>query len=243
MKTSTVYKDIAVVNAYTDTTVKLNASDKVTVEGMTIDGDKDAGNGKINYSTPELEIKNAVVEHTASAYNIFEGEQSTAEGARNTEKILIDNITVDSPELKHNVLNCYTPTDGATITIKNSYFNVNMKTTNIVRVSNYLNSSNVTITFENVDWTYENVPYEQSDIAWSGLVLFQAAKNTADLSLNGDYSKLSTWKIVLKNCRYNGVLVNEDNCKFGNANQVGYFYSDAVKQSVDISTIIPVVFE
>lgn len=240
---NTVYKDIAVVNSYADKTIKLNASDKVTIEGMTIDGKKDAGNGKINYSTPELEIKNAVVEHTATAYNIFEGEQSTAENARNTEKITIDNITVDSPEVKHNILNVYTPTNGAEITVKNSYFNVNMNTTNLVRISNYLDSENVTITFDNVDWTYENVPYTASSIPWAGLILVQASKNTADSALNRDFSKLQTWKIIVKNCRYNGIKITSENCKYGNANQIGYFYSDSVKNSEDLATIIPIEFK
>lgn len=77
----------------------------------------------------------------------------------------------------------------------------------------------VTVTFENVEWTYENA--DGSDWGWAGLVIYQPS--ASDVALGGDLSKVKTWKFIFKNCRYNGqkVLANG----FGTHSQVVYFYN------------------
>lgn len=216
-----VYKNIAVVGADTEKSVNLKATDSIVIEGAFINGEKNQGNGKINFSTPEITIKNTIINGGTTAYNVFEGEQSVAENARNTKAFSMDNVTVETPTLTHNVANVYTPTKDAIINIKNSYFNLNVAKSNILRMSNYLNSDNVVINFENIDWTYENAPYSDSDLEWAGLIIYQPAGK--DVALTGDLSHLKTWKINITNCRYNGVKITEAN--YGKINSIGYVYN------------------
>jgi hypothetical protein len=131
----------------------------------------------------------------------------------------------------------YTVADNAVITIKDSYFNLDVDKSNILRMSNYGNATGVTINFENITWTYENA--EKSDIKWAGLMIFQPASN--DVALNGDTSKIETWTINVKDCIYNGVKVNSNN--FGKINQVAYLYNVGGTGAVtDASSVITINF-
>ena len=139
--------------------------------------------------------------------------------------------------MTHNVVNVYTPANNAVINIKDSTFNLDVDNSNVLRLSNYMNSENVTVNFENVNWTYENA--DASDWKWAGLVIYQPAG--ADVALTGDTSKLATWKFNFTNCKYNDVVVDANN--FGAHNQVIYAYNiGGTKAVTDLSEIATVTF-
>lgn len=177
-----------------------------------------ARNGKIMFSAPNVNIKNVKVNQGCTVYNVFEGNQKTT--GNSLVSFTADNVQVDDPQLAHNVFNIYNPEPNANITVKNSSFNLNMQNSNVMRLSNLKNSENVTVTFENVDWTYENVAYGDGDKAWAGLIIYQPFGK--DNASTGDNTALNTWTFKFKNCKYNGTKVTANN--FGEANQVMYFY-------------------
>ena len=218
----TTYKTLTLVGGKLDsTTVKLNANEKLTLDGVEISGENGATNGKVNYSAPEVEFKNIKVENGSTVYNVFEGSQVTNDpNYTGLEKMTVENVEIDNPSLTHNVVNVYTPANDAVITIKDSKFNLTVDTSNALRLSNYLNSDNVTVNFENVEWTYEN-GVTADDWRWAGLVIYQPAGK--DVALTGDLTHINTWTFNFKNCKYNGVKVTANN--FGEHNQVGYTYN------------------
>ena len=221
------------------------ASEIVTISDSVISGTKGTGNGFVNYKTPVLNVTNVKVDPECTAYNIFEGSQT--DGAApicQQKRVTIDKLTCDDVNLRHNVLNVYTPADGAAITVKNSTFNLNVNNSNIVRMSNAGDADNVTITFDNIDWSYEDSPESTTADGWkwAGLILFQAYPNSTDASYVGDDSHIKTWKIVIKNCRYNGTKVTASN--WGEHCQIGMVYNiGGTKAAADIATVIPVSFE
>ena len=220
LTTGVTYKELTLAGGEIDNTVTLAATDKITVDGLNISGDQGTINGKITFKTPDLEIKNVSIENGSTVYNAFEGYQRvddpTYTGLTN---LVVSDMYVDNPSLSHNVINVYTPANNATITIKNSEFNLCVDNSNVLRLANYLNSENVNIVFENVKWTYENAP--GNDWGWAGLVIFQPA--SADVALHSDLSKLTTWTFTFRNCEYNGEKVTANN--FGEHNQVFYLYN------------------
>jgi hypothetical protein len=89
-------------------------------------------------------------------------------------------------------------------------------------LSNLSNAQNVTVEFENIDWTYENTPnIASADWGWAGLIIYQPF--STDAGAAGDLTAMQTWNFKFKNCRYNGVKVTENN--FGEHNQVFYLYN------------------
>lgn len=204
------------VTADFDKTVALNAVNDVTLSDLTISGTKDGGNGKVVYNTPVLTVRDVIVEDGSTIYNVFEGTQN----GNTLDELNADNVTVDNTSLKHNVFNVYMPSDDAVISVKNSTFNLNVATSNVMRLSNYKNATGVTVMFDNVDWTYENKTYSSEDAAWAGLLLYQPAGG--DVALTGDLGALETWTFVFKNCKYNGVKVTDNN--FGTIKQAMYLY-------------------
>jgi hypothetical protein len=100
-----------------------------------------------------------------------------------------------------------------------------MKTSNIMRLSNYTNAKNVTVTFENVDWTYENMPYADGDLMWAGLIIYQPAGADTNVKTGDEYSDeaTKTWTFNFINCRYNGEKVTGNS--FGTNKQVIYQYN------------------
>ena len=218
--------------------IKAKVSDKLTVDGLTINGDKGASNGRILISADTVTLKNVSVDSGSTAYNIFESSQNTVVSNYFTKNYEVSNMTVDNTELNHNILNIYTFVDDAVVSVKDSYFNLDADKSNVLRLSNYTNATGVTINFENVEWTYENA--EASDWAWAGLIIYQPS--SSDAALNGDNTKLATWKFNFKNCKYNGELVNS--VSFGEHNQVLYGYNMNKDGAVsDISSIATVTFE
>lgn len=215
------FKAIAIQDAEIGKTITLKATEKITLDGISISGGKDASNGKVIYAAEELVLKNITAKANSTLYNAFEGYQSTTDPKyKGVKRITAENLNIDCPSLTHNIINVYTPAEGAEIIIKNSKFNLTVDNSNVLRLANYLNAENVKVVFENVDWTYEN-GVSFNDWSWAGLAIYQPS--AGDSALSGDLSKISTWEFVFKNCRYNGVKVTENN--FGQHNQVLYFYN------------------
>ena len=231
------YNSITVDGAeFPATDVNLNAKN-VTVSDVVINGEKGASNGRILFASKNMTIDGAVVESGSTAYNVFEGSQSKTDEKAIVKKFTASNINVNNTQLKHNVCNIYNPADDAVITIKDSYFNIDCNNTNVLRMSNLLNATGVTINFENVTWTYENAPHE--NVAWAGLMIFQAYQ---DASATGDTSKIATWTINVKDCIYNGVKVNNNN--FGLINQVAYLYGiGGSSTTADPTSVMTMNFE
>jgi len=239
LTSNTKYNTITIVGGNANNgDIKAIASDKLTIDGMTVNGDKGASNGRILISSENVVLKNVEIESGSTAYNIFESSQSTAASEYFTSNYEVSNLTVDNTELNHNIVNIYTFNDDAVVTIKDSYFNLDADKSNVLRLSNYTNATGVTVNFENVEWTYENAPV--SDWAWAGLIIYQPS--ATDAALNGDTSKLATWKFNFKNCKYNGEAVNSVN--YGEHSQVMYGYGINHDNNVsDISGIATVSFE
>ena len=236
--TSPYFRNALVENAEVDKTITLRATGKITLDNVTIAGEKGATNGKITYASTELDLKNITAKENATLYNAFEGAQATDANYHGLKKLVAENLNILCPSLKHNIINVYTPADGAEIIVKDSKFDLTVDNTNPLRMANYLNAENVTITFENCEWTYEN-GLTFNDWSWAGLVIYQPS--SADIAMSGDLSKIATWTFKFKNCRYNGVKVTENN--FGGHNQVVYFYNVGNTGQVSEPVGMNIVFE
>jgi len=188
-----------------NTVINLLAKDSIDVNGLTVSGTKGNGNGKIVYGSNDITISNVNIEPGCTVYNVFEGKQDKAEDNL-VENFTATNVIVDDIDLRHNVFNIYQLADGANILVKDSRFNLNVANSNIMRVSNITNAKNVTITFENIDWTYENKPYTDADKAWAGLLIYQpySTDDGCDAGIAMEKKAVHTWTINVKNCRYNG---------------------------------------
>ena len=215
--------------------IKAKATNKFTVDGMAINGDKGASNGRVLISASTVDLKNVTIETGSTAYNVFEGTQNTADSSFFTSTYNVSNLTADNTALNHNIVNIYTPANGAVINIKDCNLNLDVDKSNLLRMANYTNATGVTINFENVEWTYENAL--ASDWKWAGLMIFQPS--TSDIALTGDTSAISTWTVNVKNCKYNGEKVTSNN--FGGHNQVVYLYdinhTGAVTDADSVMTI------
>lgn len=236
------FKDVLVTNAEVNKNITIKATEKVTLDNIVVSGEQGSSNGKIIYAAKELDLQNIKAEENATLYNAFEGAQSTDQNYKGLERLVAENLDIDCPSLKHNIVNVYTPKDGAEIIIRNSRFNLTVDNSNILRLANYLNAENVTVTFENIDWTYENSLTQQA-WAYAGLVIYQPA--ASDVALGGDTSKFATWKFIFRNCRYNGVKVTGNN--FGEHSQVLYMYNvggnNKVEDPIELVDGISVIFE
>ena len=214
--TKKTFKSIEVANVEASKQIYLNAENSITVDNIEIAGEKGSTNGYINYSAPTIDITNVTIANGSTAYNVFEGDQAN----QNLTELNASNVTVDNPSLAHNVFNVYKPANDAVINIKDSKFNLTVDNSNILRLANYGNATNVTVNFENVEWTYEN-GLSANDWRWAGLIIYQPS--STDMALNGDLTAVKTWKFNFKNCKYNGEKVTANN--FGNHNQVFYLYN------------------
>ena len=221
LTTSPYFRNVLVENAEVSKNITIKATGKITLDGISLAGGKEGSNGKIVYAAKELNLRNISAKENTTIYNAFEGYQSTNDPNYNgLQKLVAENLHIDCPSITHNIINVYTPAEGAQITIKNSKFNLTVDNSNVLRLANYMNVENVVVTFENCDWTYEN-GLSFNDWGWAGLAIFQPS--ASDVALNGDYTKIKTWKFVIKNCRYNGQKVTANN--FGEHNQVVYMYN------------------
>ena len=216
------FKSINVVGGELDgnTDIRLTAKDEVNVTGLTVGGSKGASNGKIIYATNEIYIDSVDINPGCTAYNVFEGSQDTDE-THCIDKFTAKNITVNDVDLVHNVFNIYQLNDNAEVTISDSYFNLDVANSNVLRLSNITNANNVTVTFNNVDLTYENKEYSASDVEWAGLVIYQPYGS--DVAYNNDSTYTSTWTFNFINCRYNGVHLTQN--EVGTIRQLFYQYN------------------
>ena len=221
LATPKTFKSINVVGGELgdDTVITLSATDDVNVNGLTVGGDKGEGNGKINYATNVINIDSLDINPGCTVYNVFEGSQD-GNPEHCIDKFTAKNITVNDTDLQHNVFNIYQLNDNAEIEISDSYFNLDVANSNVLRLSNITNASNVTVTFNNVDLTYENKGYTNDDTKWAGLVIYQAYGS--DVAFTGDTSKTQTWTFNFINCRYNGRKITENNV--GTIEQLIYQY-------------------
>lgn len=206
-----------------NTVINLLAKDSIEVNGLTVSGTKGNGNGKIVYGSKDITISNVNIEPGCTVYNVFEGKQDKAEDNL-VENFTATNVIVDDIDLMHNVFNIYQLADGANILVKDSVFNLNVAKSNVMRVSNITNAKNVTITFENVEWSYEEKGYTPSDYEWAGLLIYQpySTDDGYDTGVAMEYKAVHTWTINVKNCRYNGEPI-EDNL-VGTIKQAVYQY-------------------
>lgn len=239
LTSNTEYNSVTIAGAALESgDVKAAANHYVAIDNVELSGSKGASNGRVLISASTVSITNVDVPNGTTAYNIFEGSQTTANTKYFTKEYVASNVNVDDPSLKHNVFNIYTLENDAVVTIKDSYFNLNVNNTNVIRLANYTNATGVTINFENVSWTYENA--DTSDPTWAGLLIFQPA--ATDAALVGDTSKIATWTVNVKDCVYNGVKVNSNN--FGNINQVAILYNVNGSGAVtDASSTFTINFE
>lgn len=219
LTSATEYNTLTIVGGACDTDVKAIVGDKITIDGLTAEGDKGNSNGRMQISAATVDMKNVMVADGSTMYNVFESSQNTSKDEYHTQLYNASNIKVDDVDLKHNVFNIYTFKNDAVVNISDSSFNLDVDCSNVLRLSNYANATGVTVNISNVDWTYENA--EGSDWRWAGLVIYQPAGN--DKALSGDTSALSTWTINIENCRYNGEKVDANN--FGSHSQVVYIYN------------------
>lgn len=199
------------------------ATEKVILKDLTVEGGYNTNggkriNGKINFKTPELSVSNLTVDSASTVYNVLEGYQGSDEQFF-LKSAVLDGITADCMKLGHNIFNVYTPAEGAEMVIKNSVFNLNVDKSNVFRISNYTNASNVTIVFDNVEWNYENST--TTDFSWAGLLMYQAVSGK-DNAFSGGLDEMKTWTFKFKNCKYNGEKITSNN--FGEHSQVFYVY-------------------
>lgn len=208
---------------------------KLYMVNSTVSGERiGTNNAKVLIDAANTTIDNVVVTTNASnpIFNVFEQKQ-TVESV--CSEFNASNVTVAEPLLKHNVFNLYNLTDNAVINIKDCRFNLDVENTNMLRVSNYQNASNVVINLENIEWTYEDADSAATSTSWpwAGLIVFQSAGS--DASVTGDTQYIDTWTVNVKNCRYNGELVNDVN--WGQHNQVLYFYNVGGTRAVSLESI------
>ena len=229
------FKSIKVTGVDINSTVTIKTLDKIILDNITVSGEKGVRNGKITFATNSLELKNISVSKDSTIYNAFEGYQSLNDlNYTGIKQVTVKNMHIDCPSITHNIVNIYTPGEGCEILFKDCTFNLDVNNSNIIRLANYMNSSNVHVTFENVEWNYEEAANEQSDWKWAGLVIYQPA--SADTVLSGDTSKLATWTFTFKDCKYNGQIVTANN--FGQHNQVVYLYNVGSSKAVSDPTLI-----
>ena len=234
LTTKKTFKNIEVSDVSANKQIFLSAEQSIIADGVEITGTKGSTNGYINYSAPIIEVSNLSIANGSTAYNVFEGDQTN----QNLEVLDANNITVDNPSLKHNVFNVYKPQDDAVISIRDSKFNLTVDNSNVLRLANYGNATDVTVVFENIEWTYEN-SITADDWRWAGLVIYQPS--SSDIGLSGDLTAMKTWTFKFKNCKYNGKKVTSNN--FGEHNQVFFLYDvgndrsikDAVAEGMNVT--------
>ena len=210
------FKNLEIANVEAAQQVNLAAVESIALDDVEVTGDKGSSNGYFLVDSPKVDVSNITIADGAKPYNVFE------EVGAGTDSFNASNVKVDDVALKHNVFNIYRPNNDAVINISDVNLNLNVNNSNVLRLANYKNATDVTVNFENVSWTYENTPNKDAaDWGWAGLIIYQPA--TTDVALNGDLSKVQTWTFNFKNCKYNGVKVTANN--FGEKNQVFYLYN------------------
>ena len=160
---------------------------------------------------------------------MFEGSQTPNDASTLNKIVTFSNIYIDDVNLTHNIINVYTPAENAVITVKDGYFNLDPENSNVMRISNYANSKNITINFENVEWNYEDAG--KTDFTYGGLLLYQPASTDSMLANPANTEAIETMTINFKNCKYNGEPVSEVN--IGQHNQIAYIYNAGNNKQIE----------
>lgn len=234
------YKELTINSAAVSTNSYFNAVETLEISNVTIPADTVEGDspGFINFTGKDVTVRDVTVETGSNVYYVFE---EAPLGGKAIKSFTAENITVDDIYLEQTVFNLYTLEDGAQITVKNSSFNLDVNHSNVMRLSNFTNAKNVTVTFENVNWNYEDTPTttnaetgepNELDFGWAGLIHYDAFGD--DIATNGaDLSTLATWKFNFKNCKYNGKKVKS--LCMGKHNQVAY--TAGIKRNLEIGSL------
>lgn len=231
------YKALDIVGSEEDpieveTTIYMNANENIKMNNVEVSGDKGSTNGKINISAPQVYISKVSVEDGSTIYNVFEGSQTNP-----IDKFEVDGVTCNDRSLQHNIFNIYNVNDNAVIDIKNVDANLNVDNSNVLRISNLSNATNVTINMENVNWNYEpegEGNRSTPNFDYAGLIIYQPFGTDKGVTEEGLVA-MKTWKFNFKNCKYNGVVVVDNN--MGEHNQVMYCYGvdgNKVKDPVEL---------
>lgn len=142
MTANTEYKSIAISNAeFNNADIKLKASEEIVIDNLVVNGTKGASNGRVLFTADTVNINGFEVSSGTTAYNVVEGNQSTALSQYFTTEFKASNVTVDNTMLNHNVFNIYTFADDATVEIKDAYFNLDVDKSNALRLANYSNAT------------------------------------------------------------------------------------------------------
>lgn len=215
-----------------ESTVYMNANENIKMDNVEVSGDKGSTNGKINISAPQVSISNVSVKDGSTVYNVFEGSQTNP-----MDKFEADGVTCNDRSLKHNIFNIYNVNDNAVINIKNVDANLDVDNSNVLRISNLSNATNVTVNMENVNWNYEpegEGNRSTPNFDYAGLIIYQPFGSDEGITEEG-LDAMKTWKFNFKNCKYNGVVVVDNN--MGEHNQVMYCYGvggNKVKDPVEL---------
>ena len=223
----------------------LNASEKLYINGLTLEGsyairNQKRDNAKLLFDASDVVIKNG--KFSGTIYNAI--EQAGTSSKYPVKSFKASNIKATDTNIKHNIFNIYKFADNANVEISDCDFSLDVAASNIMRLANIGNASNVTITFKNVNWTYENKSYATEDIAWAGLILFQPWPLSVDAAWkSSDLTSIKTWKFVFDNCSYDGTKITENT--FGSISQViyGYTLDDAGNNINDINDILNIEFK
>lgn len=163
---------------------------------------------RLFFDCEEAIFKNINFTDNCIIYNVFEYVQTKTP----IKKVKMENVKV-FPSLTHNVLNLYNIADDAIIEVPNCDFGLNISNTNLVRLSNLSNASNVTVTFKNVNQTYDNMNISEDSKKQDGLILIQpfntdkASNKWKDTVQTLDFYK--SWTFIFDNCTYNGKKQNQ----------------------------------
>ena len=216
--------------------ITLKADEEVVLDGITVcgEGSVTGTHGTILFVSDSLVLNDITVDPESQAYNAFEGSQTVE-----FSNIEASNIQWDCPSTKHNIISVYKPADGAKIVVKDSYFHLDADNSNIVRLSNLDNVSDVEVVFENVNIDYDN----DKENSYAGFVIYQAFGSDEAYKTDGNLEPLKSWKFKFKNCKFNGEKVTEVN--FGQLRQVAYGYDiRSIKTGTcDLSTLCEFTFE
>lgn len=166
-----------------------------------ITGGKGTGNAFIPFNAAKVVISNVIIQGLYSnnkIYNVFEqsGEQTPI------ESLTVTNLTVDGTNITHNFINAYTFAENAVVTVKDSDFDI-YADNNIARFANRQIKENITINFENINWSYDETS-SSYDKKWASIVLFQNW-NSEDYKL----AAFTGMKFNFTDCYYKGTKVTE----------------------------------
>ena len=153
-------------------------------------------------------------------------------GGTDTKNVVFENCQLLG-KFTNNAINVYGCANNSVITVKNCWFDT---VSNVLRLSNITNATNVTINFENCvieHWEGETATAESKN-DWAGLCICQdyTSKSAAEADTNNLFAPAKI-KINIKNCRgpkgpiqFAEGETAADYCQTGIGTQLCYVYRD-----------------